>query len=200
MVPKSIPPAIILLCSSLAIAQDTPPTKNLDLVQQLASRIGKGLSSRIGPADTLLVTVQPQESAWYVVNSLRSGFKEAGIETRTDGRSEVSAEFFLHDLSIRYEGPRGDAVFGDRVVDRVARLSLDVTVIDKGETLISNERFNETMRDTIRMDDIERVETVLAPASVGTMESDGFFSTLLEPIVLIGCIGVAVFLLFHVRS
>ncbi len=191
---------MIVAWSSMASAQERAPTNNLDVVQRLASDIGRTVSQRLGRTDTVRFRFHPQELAWYVVSGVRTGFSDRGFPTITDGNAETTGEFSLHDLSIRYEEPRGDAVFGERVVDRLVVLSLDVTVIRQGTTLISNERFSETARDTVRMDDIERIENVLIPASKGAMESDGFFSTILEPVALIGAIGVAVFLLFHVRS
>ncbi len=184
----------------IANAQEALPRNNLDVVQRLASDIGKRIANRLEGKDTVRLKVYPEESSWYVAAGLKTGLAEAGRVTTADDRSEITAEFFLHDLSIRYEEPRGDAVFGERIVDRAVTLSLAATITHGIKPIITDERFSQSMRDTVRLDDIERLENILIPASKGSMEEDGFFSTILEPVVLIGAIGVAVFLLFHVRS
>jgi hypothetical protein len=50
------------------------------------------------------------------------------------------------------------------------------------------------------MSDVESLENSGIPATHGVIPKEGLFSTFLEPLVAIGAMAVAVYLLFHVRS
>lgn len=184
-----------------AKAQDAAPAKNLDILKILAQRIATQVSFKVAAGNTVFVQVNPKEASWYIESGLYDGFRSEHIGMAGTDSAGYIAAFSLRDSHIRYENPRGDNVFGERLADRRVGLSLDVKLLRRIEQApVLVQQFDEEFTDTISIAEIDQVENPLVDASKGTLESGGFFSTFLEPIVLLGSIGVAVFLLFHVRS
>jgi hypothetical protein len=66
--------------------------------------------------------------------------------------------------------------------------------------LMVNKEFREVMVDTVRMAEIPTLEDPNVPQTQGTRPSEGFFSSLAEPLIMLGAVAVAVYLLFTVRS
>ena len=56
------------------------------------------------------------------------------------------------------------------------------------------------VKDTVEFSEISQLENSGIAATHGTLPGEGFFSTLIEPIVTIGALAVGVYLLFHVRT
>jgi hypothetical protein len=67
-------------------------------------------------------------------------------------------------------------------------------------TILLNDNFARSAADIVDVSDIDKLENAGVPATHGVLPSEGFFSTILEPLVAMGAIAVAVYLLFHVRS
>lgn len=192
----------LMLCGLKASAQEAPePIKNLDLLQILAKRIAIQVSSNVTLGNTVFVRVNPKDASWYIESGLYDGFRSERVATADADSATYIAVFSIRDSRIRYEKPRGDNIFGERCVDRRVILSLNVKLERRfEETPVLVQQFDEEFTDTISVAKIDQIENPIVDASKGTLESGGFFSTFLEPIVLLGSIGVAVFLLFHVRS
>jgi hypothetical protein len=60
--------------------------------------------------------------------------------------------------------------------------------------------YRESSTDTIGLSDIGQVENPAYPFTRASVPAEGFFDTLAEPLIVLGAIGVAVYLLFSVRS
>jgi hypothetical protein len=54
--------------------------------------------------------------------------------------------------------------------------------------------------DTILLSQVESIEQPAIPSTRGTVPPEDFFSGLVEPLVIVGAVAVAIFLLFTVRS
>lgn len=196
------------LCLSLvmmtvyATAQEiSEPKKNLDVLQEVAERIAIKVSSNIPAQSTLRLQINPKDAAWYFESGLYHGFQKNNLETTTADSAMYLAVFSFRDSHIRYERPRGDNVFGDRVVDRSVSLRLDAKLERCSDSMpLLVQQFSEELTDTINADQIDDVENPLIAASKGTLQPGGFFSSFLEPVLILGSVGIAVFLLFHVRS
>jgi len=66
--------------------------------------------------------------------------------------------------------------------------------------LAAMNEFREAMRDTIQVSQVPLLEDPNVPVTQGTLPAEGFFSSLAEPLIMIGAVAVAVYLLFTVRS
>jgi hypothetical protein len=75
-----------------------------------------------------------------------------------------------------------------RLVDRV-----------EGTVGMSAERM-AVFSDTIALSQVERIEHASLPVTRGRVPPEDFFSGIAEPLIIVGAVAVAIFLLFTVRS
>ena len=187
-----------------AIAQeDAPATRtNLDLLRMLAGTVAAASFGPSVPTDTqgVHVTVLPRESAWIVEDSIIDALHRHGAKiAQRYGRYE--AEFGLVRLRVNYENIRRDGMFGPKLVDRDVAVTLHARIEDTREgRLLHSGDVSSEHRDTVAVSGIERLENSMVPATHGVLPSEGFFTSLAEPIIMLGAVAVAVVLLFTVRS
>jgi hypothetical protein len=102
---------------------------------------------------------------------------------------------------VSYDDVRRDGFFGEKVVSRTVQVAFSVKVVDRrAGTHLLVQDFSEEATDTIGLSQIQEVENPNISVTRGTLPAEGFFTSLVEPLVVLGSIAVAVYLLFHVRS
>lgn len=187
------------------VAQEDEPASrvptNLEIFQKLSRRVGDSIAVFVNRGDSVRVTLRPLESAWYVEGVVRQAFTEGGrFPTQSlSARSEV--ELGLVRAHVEYANVRRPGLFGTKIIDRTLSVEFVVKVVDsRSGEIVVNRTFVQSATDVVDASDVEKLENAGIPATRGTLPREGFFSTLVEPLVAIGAIAVAVYLLFHVRS
>jgi hypothetical protein len=182
----------------VCIAQ-TPAT-NLDILRDLMGETARAVRGDLAlpPADRVSVAVLPADIAWAVDEKVMAAFAPVAPAGETTG---VTAVFGLRDVRITYENVTGDGLFADKTAERRVRLTVAVRVTRKesGAQLLSEDLPLERT-DRIPLSELPAVEHPTLALARGTLEPERLFQGVAEPLILIGAIGVAVFLLFHVRS
>ena len=171
---------------------------SLQVMQRLAMEIGLELrSSEHGTLDSSLsVRVAPKETAWPLEQEFVAGLK-AG-PSKGEGVSIAACELGLLDARVQYDNIRRDGFLGRKIVDRIVRIAVRVKIEERGGTRFRE--FQKEARDTVSVSDVDRLETAGLPMTRGSLPPEGFFDDLIEPAIFLGSIGVAVYLLFAVRS
>jgi len=170
---------------------DEPPT-NLQVFQRLAMEIGADLRTRMAGLAPGNVKVFPREIGLPLEQELVRGLGATAGQARGD--SGRTLEFAVTDAQVTLEDVRHDGFLGPSIVDRIVQLSGTA----KGEG--GYFEFSRALRDTVRLSSIERLASPALPFTRMTPPSRGFFDNLIEPLVVLGSVGVAVYLLFAVRS
>jgi hypothetical protein len=192
-------------CNSSAQQTDseTVPETNLNVMRSLAETIGFRVGESIGTAgaDSAGLLVHPQETAWYVEGSLIRGLTKSGIKIIGFGHGVAEIELALGALEVQYSDPWKSGFLGASLVERAITVSISSLVRFRtpGEST-AVEDMVEAFKDTIELDQITMLENPNIPATRGTIPEEGFFTNPAEPLIMLGAIAVAVFLLFHVRS
>lgn len=184
-------------------AMTSEPKTNLAVIRDLAEAIGQriGILTDLPAGDTLSVSVRPSESAWYIQSSLIRGISGSSRPVRSSDKGPVTAECGIEEILVSYSDPRTDGLLGSTIVDREVSVTISTMLIDQvSGTILLNDELLEERTDTIELGDIGTLENPNIPATQGSLPAEGFFSNIAGPLILIGSIGVAVFLLFHVRS
>jgi hypothetical protein len=176
---------------------------NLDLFRRLARQISSDVmrQAKIEPGSKVHLIVLPKETAWYIDGALGDALKTEGAVVGEDVSAPAVTEFGLASGRVAYTNIRRDGFFGGKLVDRTVELKLTTKITNRmSGTVLWSGDIEKSATDTIDVDDVASVETATIPMSKGTLPSEGFFSHLAEPLILIGSIAVAVLLLFNVRS
>ena len=182
--------------------ESTPgvPT-NLEILQKLSRYVGDSVAVLLSKGDSVRVIVRPLESAWYVEGVVRQAFIERGLIPTQSSSARNEVELGLLRANVEYANVRRRGLFSAKVLDRTLNVEFFAKVVDnKSGEIHASRTFVQNATDIVEASDVTELENAGIPATHGVMPSEGFFATLLEPLIAIGAIGVAVYLLFHVRS
>jgi hypothetical protein len=180
-----------------------PARTNLEVAQGLARGLARDAGDVFHPGDSgsVSLTLRPNESSWYIHDAVRQGIADRGRQVVARGGSAYSVEFGLRTLRVEYVNPSRDGLFSPRVVDRKVTVELSARIVDErtGELLGPSEMSGSSV-DTVDVGDIGTLENPNLPLTKGEPPDEAFFANAVEPLVIIGAVAVAVYLLFHVRS
>jgi hypothetical protein len=200
--------AAVLLPGATGIAQGgdedaTPPRPTILILQELASEAAREVAPAV-PGDTaaaVVLTVEPAENTWFVDAGFATGLAPHAVTREPGQGAGHTVAVGITGMGAAYENVRRDGLFGERIVTRTVLFEADVTVTSRvtGE-VVHRTAVKRSRRDDVGVDDLERLESPGLVWTTGTVPSEGFFSSVLEPVITIGAIAVAVILLFTVRS
>lgn len=179
------------------------PSSNLDLFRALAETTAGEMCDHfaLDQAAIVSVIVLPKETAWILEPGIQKVLLKRGFDVRHSDSVSYTIELGWDFARVAYNNVRRDGLFGPRIVDRTLTLKVSATVIDRTKGgMVRTNQFEESFTDTIALADVPQIEHAALPITRGTLPSEGFFTTLAEPLIFIGSIAIAVLLLFHVRS
>jgi hypothetical protein len=181
-------------------AQQLHPPTNLEVMRVLVDSLASESAGVIPRGASVAVVLRPDEVVWYLEPALR-GVMGGRDLTRPLDSADVTAEYGVTDLRVEYIEPRRDGLFGDRLMTRRVTAALSVRIVRRvdGGVLYAGEGRRAAV-DTVLVEDQERLENPTIALTRAPAPGEGFFTSLLEPLVLIGALAVGVYLLFTVRS
>ena len=191
-------------CAANLLAQPeagVPPT-TLSVYQSLsAEALGEAFTGLQAPESLkVAVTVEPVGAYWFVEGALMRELRQRGLQLVPAGE-RWTLTCAVKEAQVRYTDVRRDGLLGSRVVNRTVSLALWLRVSDRDQAQYLVDRELQLQRtDTIDVSDVSRVEHPEVAATRGVVPSEGFFSSWLEPLIMVGAVGVAIFLLFTTRS
>jgi hypothetical protein len=205
---KFFPGTIILVGLAVpftAAAQDPASAvlPNLKLYQALAGVIADSVARARPAVDTasVRISVSPGEVRWILEEPVAKAFRNRGWGVVISDSARFLVEFGALAMNVKYENVRRPGIFASRVVDRTVRLGAQVRVADRATgVVLSAEEKSAEHADTVELSMIESLETSWVPATRGTVPAEGFLSGWAEPLIVIGSVAVAIYLLFTVRS
>ena len=185
-------------------AQDSAATAtNMRVYQSLAASIADSAAGLVPAADSprVAVHIAPADVAWFLQDAVERPFRTKGFRISANDSGTYGMDFGAVGMKVRYANVRRNGIFGSRVLDRSVVLTARVRIVDRarGSVLLSGER-ESSYEDTIPLSQVDVIEHAAVPATRGTLPPEDFFSGLVEPLVIVGAVAVAIFLLFTVRS
>lgn len=194
----------LLIVASAVFSQEMEKTPtNLEVIRLLAKQIAVEAikQAQLDTHGNVDLSVFPKETAWYVESSVGEGLQSMGFVVRQDTAAPLAVAFSLNNARIEYSNVRKDGLFGSKLVDRKIEIELTGKFTDrKSGSVVWDSGREQSVVDTIELSELSRVENPTIAITRGTLPREGFFSNLAEPLILLGAIAVAVFLLFNVRS
>jgi hypothetical protein len=195
--------AAVLLAIQSGVAQGGAPPTNIRAYQLLSARIGDSLNANIATQESIrvLLSVKPEGSAWLVEGGIAQALQRQGRIVVVAQPADYEAALGVIEMHVVYENARSEGVFTGKLVDRDLVLNMSAKVVDQRTgVLVLSKELHETMVDTVRESEIPTLEDPNVPLTQGTLPGEGFFSSLVEPLIMLSAVAVAVYLLFTVRS
>ena len=187
---------------------------NLEVLEGLLGRLSEQIAERsmIKAGEPVAVGVKTSENSWIAEQSLTSVLKsvgarvfavpihQAGItDTQLTAHMLISAEVTV--MRVRYDGMYREGMFGPKKVTRTATTSISYQTVNSATNEVqSSETLTASAVDTILVDAVPALEQSGIAGTHAIVPDDGFLDRFFEPIVIMGTIGIAVYLFFHIRS
>jgi hypothetical protein len=104
-------------------------------------------------------------------------------------------------LNVRYNNMFKDGIFGAKHVEREVSVQYSSDLRNQlTDEILSSGTHSRMYTDTVAVDDIGSIENESINVTRGELPSEAFLDRFIEPFVIIGATGVAIYLLFHIRS
>lgn len=191
-------------CPEKPFAQEEEklPPSTLSVYQAMsAEALGEAFAPLPAPESLkVAVAVEPAGAYWFIEGALMRALRQRGIQPVPDGGT-WQLNCAVKDARVKYSEVRRDGLLGTRIVDRTVTLALWLRVSDRGHAqYLADQEWRSERTDTVEVGLLNRVEHPDVAVTRGVVPPEGFFSSWLEPLIMIGAIGVAIFLLFTTRS
>lgn len=176
-------------------------------MQSLIEAIGRELlpSLSVPVGETIALSCQSGEEGWIVQQSLAAALTRAGMKVYV-GRDSVPAPNLVVEvrsvaLGVGYTDLSRDQVMGTRRITRTVSAAFVCLATDArtGKVLFSGTPARQ-LADTVSADDVPALESPTVRSTHADLPSGSFLDRMVEPFVILGATGIAVYLLFHVRS
>jgi hypothetical protein len=194
---------IWMLAGQAVSLEEEGPVTNFRVYQALSAGIGDTLGALIPAEDSVrvLFSVEPEGNAWIVEGNIVRALQRQGFTVVTALPAAFQLDLGIQEMHVAYADIRRDGFFGAKVVDREVTLGLGVRLVDhRSGIVLASREIKRTMRDLVSVSEIPTLEDLNVPVTRGTLPAEGFFSSLAEPLIMVGAVAVAVYLLFTVRS
>jgi len=170
-------------------------------MQRLSLEIGDSLAGLIGAGDSVRVLVHPSESAWFIESPILKGLSGRDRYPTQSASAAREIDVGLLSARVEYSNVRQHGIFSGRMLNRTISVEMSGKVVDWATgVILANGNMARSSSDTINASDVDRLENPGIPATRGTLPPEGFFASIVEPIVMVSAVAVAVFLLFRIRS
>lgn len=183
--------------------EHAPPALNLTILQQRMRAVADSVlaMNALQAGGSIRAEIQPPAIAWYLEQQVIDAARGAGLIYSAAAEARYDLRIGIEHAGVAYEDMRRTWLLGGQVTDRVISLRGTARLTDAGQgTVLEARHFATAVRDTVPAVTLDQLETPGIPATRGVRPGSGFFSSLVEPIVMIGSIAVAIYLLFTVRS
>lgn len=175
------------------------PVSNLDKFYDLVDSASTKFVNDLNTTNKVKLELTLGSDYVLFANQIRGKILKRGIELISDDQSAnnfVTASFVIDNASVTYSAPEREGFFGSFYTERVLQLSGNYFITSNQNI----KAFNLVDKDTIIVEDVEKLENRSYPFTHGELPPEPFFSSLLEPIVAIGAAAVTIILFFSVRS
>lgn len=183
--------------------EDVPALPTIAVLEQLAAEAGQELSPALpgDSASAASLSIEPAENTWFVESGFMKGLAPRRVVRLPAPDAAVKIAVGIRSMGVAYEDVRRDGLFGERVLTRTVFLEADVSVAElRSGEVVHRAVVIRNRKDDVPVDELPRLEEPGLTWTTGKVPPEGFFSSVLEPVITLGAIAVAVILLFTVRS
>jgi len=146
------------------------------------------------------IQLAPTDLAPFFRNSLIHTFTTNGFRVVSVDSAPV-LQITIRNGGVHFPSSWKSGILGSRLAQRVAsvEVSFFLDPLQEG-TLVFARNVSKEFSDTVAVDAVDDLRHPSLALEQGDLPSEGIFSGVLEPLVLLGALAVGVFLLFTVRS
>lgn len=193
--------------SSQELSIQGEPATNLEIISGILQNAGEELRT-LTEADSLLpvvVSVDAETDQWFITHAIIAALQPElrKVYSRADSVHGPFIDITLHVLAlgVDYGDERRNRSSGRNEVGRTVRTDIRYLVVrNPSKFILADKTFSRTCRDVIDESAITLMENPRIRCTQSANRRDSMLDKMVEPFFIIGATGLAVYLLFHVRS
>ena len=192
-----------MLPATVRADEPLPPRPTVRIFQEMIAAVADSvfLAPAVSRPATVRIAIEPATHAWYLETAVLASARAHDLTPAEGSATQYEARIGVDQIGTVYGDVRRTWMFGEQIMDRTIRVAGTLKMVEKGTGAILLSRpFDAVARDTVAVVGCEALESPGIPATHAIAPASGAFSSLIEPIVLIGSVAVAVYLLFSVRN
>jgi len=209
-------PIIVALTISAAVSHALPAGEdgnkrseetNLLIIQKILGNLAEQILSEASISPDAMIGLRVRQSAesWVTEHVLSERIAAHGYKVKYAGDSESVAPFIFAvgdaGAKVNYSNPHRLGLFGRRCADRSIVVHIQAQIYNSQTgSILSGKLLTGEHRDTVSVDDIPLLENANVPMTKADLPDESFIDRFIEPFVIVGTAGVAIFLFFHIRS
>ncbi len=190
---------IIIFIIFISVSLLAQSRTNLEMINILVDSSATSISSQItDPQFEFNIEYQTIAEYSSLNNRIENSLVRNKVKVNLDS-SKNKISYSISHAGVTYSDLFKDGLLGGYLFERKFVLQGEYTIKNSSSVLNAN-TFYYTVTDTIPYENINFVENNSLPFTKGTVPSEPFFPSMLEPIVAITAVVVTVVLFFTVRS
>ncbi|MBZ0200972.1 MAG: hypothetical protein K8H86_13965 [Ignavibacteriaceae bacterium] len=182
---------IVFLFGSTAFSQSKT---NIEVYYSLVDSAAGLIAKRLPAEQNKIVVISNKNDYSIFTNRIKSTFNKLGVAPDSGVNTELTISFDR--TTVQYSDMHRESFFGSMWVKRKVEFGGNFSFNNK----IAPGEFLFSAIDSVKVDDIKKIENPVYPFTVSEVPPEPFFSSLLEPAAAIGTAAVAIYLFFSVRS
>jgi hypothetical protein len=187
-------------------AEDTTAT-NLTVYQCLVDSVTVELAHTVvfnNTAIPVVVSLKGNGEKWFIQESVGSALRRLGYKTYFDSTAIQDKAIRLEVMPVlllKYGSPSKGWIFGESKVERIVTVTFVYQIFDnQSREVLASGNLSRQANDVVPKGSIPSLENNAIPSTKAVAPEDNFLDRIIEPVVIIGAAGTAIYLFFHVRS
>lgn len=183
------------------------PRTNIEIMQALSDSIAEKVIQQgfLTAGDSLEISMPKNDDIWIFSQAFTAALIAKGIHVFVEKDSLRAGQIlFVGNTAlgkVHYTDMFRDGLFGIKKIKRTISVDCSYQIQNRGtKEVLRSESLSRSYGDTISVDDVSQVESDGVRSTHAELPSENFLDKIVEPFVIIGATGVAVYLFFHIRS
>ncbi len=173
---------------------------NFEVYFQLIDNSVAKVSESILKNGSIALSVTGPSSLELLKPKVFESFSKRSYKVTSENTPEaIRVIYTIHQAGVEYLNAEKESFFGNIVAERVMNLKGNI-LLTTPDNQIKTFDVNESLKDTVSVDEIKNLEDASVPFTQGKMPETPFFSNLLEPVLVVGTLITTIILLFTVRG
>lgn len=191
---------LFLLIVAFAGRISAQSKSNLEIIYSLIDRTVMKVDSAIGGKQNIYLSITNPSMLDVLRPRIMEAFSLKGFVLLDKKNESVkSIDYTLVSANVEYKDSFSNGLFGGTLLQREVTLNGSILVPSENG-IIKPVRFSEAATDTVKLDELNTIESQTLPFTQAKVPSLPLLSNLWEPIIVVGTLIVTVILLFTVRS
>jgi hypothetical protein len=155
-------------------------------------------------ATPVIVSLKVEHNKWFIQEGVGSTLRRLGYKTFFDSTVVTDKAIRLEVmplLLLKYGESSRDGIFGENKVERTVTVTFVFQFIDnQSREVLASGNLSKQATDVISKGSIPSLENNSIPSTKAIVPDDNYLDRIIEPLLIIGAAGTAIYLFFHVRS